>query len=132
EAEGLVERIPDRGIFVAAVSVDEARQIYEVRAALEPAFARLFAERAGERDIKALRDAYQRIERVITDKPVIPYVEALDGFYEVMLDGAQNQVARTLLGSLRARMRYLRALTAEVAEPARKRASLAHMHEILD
>jgi len=61
EAEGLVERIPNRGIFVASVSVDEARQIYEVRAALEPAFARLFVERASEQDLEALRAAFHRI-----------------------------------------------------------------------
>ncbi len=46
ESEGLVVR-GRRGVFsVAAVSRDEARQIYEVRAALEPAMARLFHPRA--------------------------------------------------------------------------------------
>lgn len=132
EAEGLVERIPNRGIFVASVSADEARQIYEVRAALEPTFARLFVERASDREVEALRTAYSRIARVITKKPVISYVEALDEFYDVILSGARNEVARAVLRSLRARMRYLRALTAEVAEVARKKESLALMRRILD
>ena len=34
ESEGLVERRPNEGIFVASVTLEEARQIYEVRAAL--------------------------------------------------------------------------------------------------
>src|SRR5438067_1216231 len=49
EAEGLVERAPGRGLLVAAISMDEARQIYEVRAALEPTFARLFVKRATDK-----------------------------------------------------------------------------------
>ena len=132
EAEGLVERIPNRGIFVASVSIDEARQIYEVRAALEPAFARLFVERASEEELEALQAAYARIAKVITKKPVIPYVEALDEFYDVILRGARNEVARAVLRSLSARMRYLRALTADVAEVGRKEESLALMRQILD
>jgi DNA-binding GntR family transcriptional regulator len=132
EAEGLVERIPNRGLFVASVSVDEARQIYEVRAALEPAFARRFVERATDREIEDLRAAYLRLEKVITRKPVISYVEALDEFYDVILRGAENEVARSLLRSLHARMRFLRALTADVADTTRKRESLGLMQKILD
>jgi len=132
EAEGLVERIPNRGIFVASVSVDEARQIYEVRAALEPAFARLFVARAGDRELQDLRSACLRIERVATRRPVISYVEALDEFYDVILRGARNEVARAVLQSLRARMRYLRALTADVADTSRKQETLALMRKIAD
>jgi len=132
EAEGLVERIANRGVFVASVSVDEARQIYELRATLEPAFARLFVERAGDRELEALRNAYARLAKVITKKPVIPYVEALDEFYDAILSGARNEVARAVLRSLSARMRYLRAMTADVAEVGRKRETLALMREILD
>src|SRR5215471_4456604 len=50
EAERLVERRASRGLFVASVTAEEARQIYEVRAALEPEMARLFAETAAARD----------------------------------------------------------------------------------
>jgi GntR family transcriptional regulator, trigonelline degradation regulator len=132
EAEGLVERVPNRGIFVASVSVDEARQIYEVRAELEPAFAKLFVARAEDRELQDLRSAYLRIEKVATRRPVISYVEAIDQFYDVILRGARNEVARTILQSLRARMRYLRTLTAEVAETNRKQESLALMRKIME
>ena len=51
ESEGLVVR-GARGVFaVAAVSREEARQIYEVRAALEPAMARAFIECATEEQV---------------------------------------------------------------------------------
>lgn len=133
EAEGLVERIPNRGIFVASVSVDEARQIYEVRAALEPAFARLFVARAGDRELQDLNAACLKIEKVASRRPVISYVEALDEFYDVILQGARNEVARTVLQGLRARMRYLRTLTAEAAvDTGRERETHALMRQIVD
>ena len=63
EAEGLVERRGKRGLFVSSVTTDEARQVYEVRAALEPEMARLFAERATARDLKALEGAFRELEK---------------------------------------------------------------------
>jgi DNA-binding GntR family transcriptional regulator len=132
EAEGLVERVANRGIFVAAVSVDEARQIYEVRAVLEATFGRLFVERATDKEIEALKAAYLRVEKANARKPVSAYVEALDAFYDVILAGARNEFARASLRSLRARMSYLRALTAQTAEPKRKQKTLAMMRGIVD
>ena len=117
EAEGLVEKMPGRGLFVAAVSPAEAQQIYEVRIALETTFSRLFAERATDGDIEALKAGCDAIERDMKRKPVTSYVQSIDKFYDVLLRGAGNDVARSVLRTLRARISYLRALTAEAAEP---------------
>jgi GntR family transcriptional regulator, trigonelline degradation regulator len=116
EAEGLVTLSPGRGMFVAAVSVAEARQIYEVRLALETTFSRLFVERASDKDIAALKAACDAIERAMKRKPVTDYVQALDRFYDILLSGAGNDVARSMLRTLRARISYLRALTAQSAD----------------
>ena len=62
EAEGLVERRGNRGLFVSSLTMQEAQQVYEVRAALEPEMARLFAERAGARELKALASAFRWIQ----------------------------------------------------------------------
>ena len=39
EAEGLIDRRGNRGLFVVSITPDEARQIYEVRGAIEPEMA---------------------------------------------------------------------------------------------
>jgi len=117
EAEGLVTQSPGRGMFVAAISVREARQIYEVRLALETTFSKLFVERASDKDIAALKSACDSIERAMKRKPVTDYVQALDRFYDILLSGAGNDVARGMLRTLRARISYLRAVTAESADP---------------
>lgn len=132
ESEGLVERIPNRGLFVATVTPDEARQIYEVRAALESAAGRMFVERAGEEGVAALESAFSRVENSIYKKPVMAYVNALDGFYDALLKGAGNEVARRVLKTLRARMNYLRALTAQAWDDEHKADSLRRMRGIVD
>ncbi len=131
ESEGLVERIPNRGLHVTAVTLDGARQIYEVRAALEAMAGRLFVERASDETLKELKAAFEEIERAIDKKPVMNYVQALDHFYDVLLQGADNDVARRVLATLRARMNYLRALTAQAASSARHKKTLAGMRKIV-
>jgi DNA-binding GntR family transcriptional regulator len=58
-SEGLVERLPNRGARVRAISVDEAVEIVEVRVGLESLCARRAAERltdAGAARLRELRD----------------------------------------------------------------------------
>ena len=132
ESEGLVERRANKGLYVTAVTPAEALQIYEVRAALEPALAKLFVERASEADVKALRQALSHIGAAIDGKPVRAYVQGLEEFYDVLLRGSGNQVARRILQTLHARITYLRTVTAAQAQPARKRETLALMRDIAD
>jgi DNA-binding GntR family transcriptional regulator len=132
ESEGLVERRPNKGLYVTAITLEEARQIYEVRGALEPALGRLFAARASERDLRALSQALEHIEKAISGKSVRIHVQALDEFYDVLLRGSGNEVARRFLHTLRARITYLRTLTATKADPVRKRETLALMRAIAE
>ncbi len=131
ETEGLVERVPNRGLFVATVTRDEARQIYEVRAALESAAGRMFVERAGDESLEELEAAFRQIEKSIAGKPVMTHVKALDRFYDVLLKGAGNDVARRVLRTLRARMNFLRALTAQAANKKRRAGTVVKMREIV-
>lgn len=120
EGEGLVRRSPTQGHLVASITPDEARQIYEIRAALEPAMARLFAERARPKQIAALATVAERIEAAIRSGQMNRYVEGLHDFYHGLLAGAGNEVAWRFLGTLDARVTYLRRVTAEKAEPGRR------------
>jgi len=132
ESEGLVERRPNKGLYVTAITVDEARQIYEVRGALEPVLGRLFTQRATERDLNALAATLKKIDKAIAAKHVRGHVEALDDFYNVLLIGSGNEVARRFLQTLRVRITYLRSLTAAKADLARKRETLRLMREIVE
>lgn len=54
-AEGLVVQIPNKGSFVARVSPEDIRDIYELRSAVESRAARVLAERHSQSDVAALR-----------------------------------------------------------------------------
>ncbi len=132
EAEGLIERKGGRGLFVAFVTAAEARQIYEVRAALEPEMGRLFCERASQEHLDALADALVTIEMALSTKnrDIGGYVKGLDAFYDAMMKGSGNEIARRILRTLHARMTFLRTVTAARANPARSRETLALMRAI--
>jgi len=120
EAEGLIVR-GRRGVFsVAVVSREEARQIYEVRAALEPAMARLFIARAGREQVAALGEAVTRAEAAAHSLDEAAYVEAFRSFYAVLLKGGGNEIARRFLEMLEARIAWLRHLTTQKAPQARQ------------
>jgi DNA-binding GntR family transcriptional regulator len=132
EAEGLIERRGGRGLFVASVTVAEARQIYEVRAALEPEMGRLFCERASQQHLDALADALSSIERALSakERDIGGYVKGLDAFFEAIMRGSGNEIAHRILRTLQARMTFLRTVTAAKAEPGRERETLRLMRAI--
>jgi DNA-binding GntR family transcriptional regulator len=132
ESEGLVERVAYKGLFVAAVNADEARQIYEVRASLESTAGRMFVKRASDNDFKALEVAFNRLEEALNKTDVMPYVYALDEFYDILLTGAGNDVARNVLRTMRARMNYLRALTSKASDLKHKQETNVRMRKIVD
>jgi DNA-binding GntR family transcriptional regulator len=59
-------------------------------------------------------------------------VTALEEFYDALLPGSGNEVARRILQTLRARITYLGTLTAAKAQPARKRETRALTCAIAD
>lgn len=132
ENEGLIDRRRNEGIFVATVTADEARQIYEIRAALESSLAALFVDRASDFEIADLESALQDLRVASADGDPAEYNKALDTFYQVLIKGSGNEVALRLLESLRARMAYLRTVTLKKADAHRKRQTLDLLSGIVD
>jgi DNA-binding GntR family transcriptional regulator len=132
EAEGLVIR-GRRGVFaVATVSRDEARQIYEVRAALEPATARLFVEHATDEQVAALGATVACAEAAARALDGPAYVEAFRNFYAVLLAGSGNEIAARILETLEARITYLRHLTTQRALQSRQLRTAALLRGIFN
>jgi GntR family transcriptional regulator, trigonelline degradation regulator len=132
EAEGLVERRGNRGLFVASITPDEARQIYEVRAAIEPEMARLFAARATEDDLAALSATLTALEHASRSRVIADYVRALDAFFDTLIGGTRNEVAVRIVRTLRARISYLRGITTGRAEATRQRETIKLMRDIAE
>lgn len=71
--EGLVERLPNRGARVRAISVDEAVEIVEVRIGLESLCARKAAENLTDEDADGLRDIRAQIQDAVGSGDLMRY-----------------------------------------------------------
>jgi DNA-binding GntR family transcriptional regulator len=127
-AEGLVTAIPNKGTVVTMVSAEEARQLYQVRSALEALAGRLFVENAGPAQRKALVRALDKIDRLAARHA--PLLAAKDAFYDVLFEGGGNAALRSVVGGLHARVSVLRSLSLSV--PGRTAHTLAEIHAIVD
>ncbi len=110
EAEGLVTVIPQRGAVVASISLQEAADIYEARAAIESLIVRRFVERADQEYLIRLARSLDELGQAIdAGRPVRELLAVKGRFYDVLIDGADSSVLATMLSSLQARVSLLRA-----------------------
>ena len=129
-AEGLVESLPQGGVIVVTPSMKQAREVYEVRAALEALAVRYFAERATDAQVVALRDALAVFERAAGDGgDFLALLRSKEEAYDIVLAGAGNGSVEAIPKGLRARVRALDA--ASLARPGRPVAALAELRLIV-
>jgi len=73
EESGLVRQEKNRGVFVRQVSVEEADEIYEVRAIIDEWAGRRVAQTASAEQVKQLRAVVERMERAASKSDVDAY-----------------------------------------------------------
>ena len=86
EELGLVRIEKNRGVFVRRISIEEADQIYEVRAILDEWIGRRLAQSATAEQIRALRSHVERMDRAAARRD-------LDGYYHLNLEFHDQLVA---------------------------------------
>lgn len=129
ESEGLIENIPNKGPIVARISRKQAESIYEVRAVMEGLAARLFATRASEAQIFQLEEAVEAIGMVYGDFSAERVLAAKNRFYQVLLEGADNEVAAQALRSIHVRVSQLRVFSLQ--QPLRADESLLELRRLI-
>lgn len=100
--EGLVERLPNRGARVRAITVDEAIEIVEVRIGLETLCARKAAENITPADAERLRALRSDIEAAITSGDLMAYSRLNQELDRRIRDLSRHGTATQLLERLRA------------------------------
>ena len=103
-ADGLVERIPNRGARVRAITVDEAVAITECRMVLEGLCAAKAAERVTEAEAARLRQLGGELQRSVADGEPLKY-SALNGeLHRLVREISGQAVAAALLERLNAQL----------------------------
>ena len=111
ESEGLVVMLANHGPAVAEIAMEEARSLYEVRAALEGMAGALFAVRANDEERQALETGLSEVEAAYSAGPIEAQLSAADRFYDALFAGAHNEIARGTLGRINARVQQLRRMS---------------------
>lgn len=98
--EGLVERLPNRGARVRSITLEEAVEIVEVRAALEALCARKAAERLTEEDAQELRQLREEILAAVAGGDLLGYSRLNQQMDRLLLAVSGHETAALLLERL--------------------------------
>ena len=91
DQSGLVRTEKNRGVFVRQVSLEEAYEIYEVRAALDGLIGRLAAERILPAQLQRLREIVKRMHAASRALDAQAYFPLNIEFHEILGEAAGNQ-----------------------------------------
>ncbi len=94
EQSGLVRTEKNRGVFVRQLSLQEADEIYEVRAALDGLIGRLAAQRIAAPALQQLRNIVKRMHAAGRARDVDAYFPLNLAFHELLADAAGNAALR--------------------------------------
>lgn len=128
--EGLVERIPNRGARVRKVSLQEAIEITEVRAAVESLCARKAAENITEAQADELRDIGRQMQLAVNRGEREEYSQLNRALHSRVIELADQQTAAETITRLRGQaIRYHFQLA---TQPDRPRVSLPQHMMIIE
>ncbi|MFI6369073.1 GntR family transcriptional regulator [Nocardia sp. NPDC050630] len=123
QTEGLVETSESRGLQVAVLSESVVAELYDIRAALEPAAVDLFVRNASDEQVQQLVDA---LKPQPDDDDA--QLHSSRRFYRVLLDGAANSIMKQMFGSIEARIHAIRRLSLTI--PGRAEANVKEISEV--
>jgi len=130
EESGLVRLEKNRGVFVREIAVEEADEIYELRAVLDEYAGRRLAQSITTADLKVLRTLVDRMDRAVSRHDLDAYhaanVEFHDSLVRLAGNGKLLATYRRLVNELHLYRR--KALDQAGALPT----SVREHHEILD
>jgi DNA-binding GntR family transcriptional regulator len=129
-AEGLLERIPNKGARVRVVSIEEAIAITECRMPLEGLLARKAAERITATEADQLQAHLDAMAAAVDAGDVLKYSDLIQQLHGMVRDAARHPVAAGLVGRLQAQLvRHQFQLS---LRPGRPRVSLAGLAAVVD
>ncbi len=108
ETEGLVTTVRNKGPIVTSIDPKQARSIYQVRAALEGLAAGLFAQNATDDQVARFSVAVEHVKKVYKSGDLDEILDAKNGLYDILLEGAGNDIVASMLRMMHDRINLLR------------------------
>jgi DNA-binding GntR family transcriptional regulator len=129
-AEGLVERIPNRGARVRTVSTAEAVAITECRMVIEGLVAAKAAQHATDAEIAELQSHVQRMRQAVEAGELVRYSALIQELHQLIRHVARQPTAAALIERLQAQIvRHQFQLS---LRPGRPQVSLAGLTAVVE
>jgi DNA-binding GntR family transcriptional regulator len=107
EQEGLVENIPNRGVFMSALTAEKVLDLYAVREVLEGMAARLAATRIDDHALDKMSECLEMQREVVEQQNLVAYSKLDFEFHATVYDACGNEYLRELLETIKNKMRPL-------------------------
>ncbi|WEX74499.1 GntR family transcriptional regulator [Sinorhizobium numidicum] len=130
ESEGLVTILPNRGPIVAETTPEDAKQIYEIRGALEGIAAKACAEAKDPTLVAQLETILERIRASYAKRELADVLTATTEFYRTLFEKSGRHVAWSIVNSITVRINHLRSMTIKTV--GRDKEGPAQMQRIID
>ena len=101
DSVGLVENVPHRGASVTELSIDDLREVYEARLALEPLAVRHAAERFTDEDAARAHERLEAHVKAYTGRPELRLIWSTHtAFHFALYDAARSRWMSRLINPL--------------------------------
>ena len=116
-AEGFVDILPRRGAVVAQVTQEEAEDLFDVRAALEPLAARLAARRSDAEGHERLREVLARARRATDEGELDLLATCNTEFHSLVVELSGNDYLGLLVAPMALRVQWVFRTSAATRAP---------------
>lgn len=130
EAEKLIVTVMHRGPYVATINEQEVRDLYAIRQLLEGYVVQEFARLADDKLVAQLGVVIRQLHETAKTGSTTEILDAKSAFYEVILEGCGNALAREMLINMLSRITLLRATS--FSNPDRLIPSLREVDQIYE
>jgi DNA-binding GntR family transcriptional regulator len=89
EVENLIKKVPGQGLIVPEISLQDLLELFDIRELLEGLAARRAAERMGDLEMEALRDAIARMRRAHQTGEIQDLFTISEQFHQMIRAGSK-------------------------------------------
>jgi len=118
--EGLVELLPGRGARVRVLSVEEVREVYDVRALIEGEAAALAAQNATEAELNRLEQLLQELD-ALPDEAYAQQMRVDFDFHTSLVEAAHNKTLARIYADLRSSLTLIRSFLQTLSQHPKTR-----------
>lgn len=103
--EGLLENIPNRGVFMSFLTPKQAIELYMVREVLEGLAARLAIQHVDEKIIKKMSKCLEEQYKVVQKEDLVSYSRLDYDFHAIVYEASGNRTLQEMLETIKNKMR---------------------------